>query len=264
MRQFFSFWWPCVKYAARGSAAFANDWQWLFGIPIVAGIIRYISVSHGKQGLSTESPIADGVIFAAGAFLVTWLIGFVIRLLHAPVVKNAEAKAIENRLRDQLKLVESTRALLEIQFESKRPYQRTQDGCDAQWYFHLFNHGPAIAENVLVKLTKFSPEPNAELWKRIHLPYSVLPAHMTADMGGIRINPGHHEIFKVVRCVPSGTGAYVVWQFGQPANQHDQQFQMENHEQWALSYRVTAANSDEINFVLVIFIQDNKLVVEKQ
>jgi hypothetical protein len=151
-----------------------------------------------------------------------------------------------------------------MQFESQPPYLKMEGESNRYWYFHLFNHGPSIAENVLVKLTKFSPEPSAEMWKRIHLPYSVLPVNMTADMGGIRINPCHHEIFKVVSCAPSGTGAYVVWQFGQPASSIDQQFRMENHEQWDLSYRATAANADEINFVLVMRIQDNKLIVQRK
>jgi hypothetical protein len=34
MRRYFEFWWKCICIAAKDKSAFANDWQWLFGIPI--------------------------------------------------------------------------------------------------------------------------------------------------------------------------------------------------------------------------------------
>jgi hypothetical protein len=87
MRRFFSFWWVCIKDAARGSADFANDWQWLFGFPVVLGVISGASADK----MNAAHPIAFGFLTALGAFVVTWLVSFFVRLLNAPVrLYNAE------------------------------------------------------------------------------------------------------------------------------------------------------------------------------
>jgi hypothetical protein len=46
MRRFLCFWLDCARIAIRGSVVFANNWQWLFGIPIVAGILGFISAKR--------------------------------------------------------------------------------------------------------------------------------------------------------------------------------------------------------------------------
>lgn len=83
MHQFLSFWWRCARIAAKGSFAFANDWQWLFGIPILAGLFSYI------RGTATvtffSNAIIDGIVVAAIVFAITWLVGLGIRLANAPV-----------------------------------------------------------------------------------------------------------------------------------------------------------------------------------
>jgi hypothetical protein len=87
MHGFLRFWWRCACLAAKGNTAFANDWTWLFGIPILAGLLAYF---HGAQDTYqmtfTGNDIADGVIAAFVAFLMTWCIAFAVRFFNAPAV----------------------------------------------------------------------------------------------------------------------------------------------------------------------------------
>jgi hypothetical protein len=85
MRRFLCFWLDCARIAIRGSVVFANNWQWLFGIPIVAGILGFISAKRNIAQLSTGYPILDGLLVALGAFIVTWTVSFLARLINAPV-----------------------------------------------------------------------------------------------------------------------------------------------------------------------------------
>lgn len=86
MRRFFSFWWLCVRSAFWGNTAFANDWQWVFGIPIVSGLLVWGNAKFGAAVMTTGSPIADGFLTALGAFVVTWIIAFAVRFMNAPVI----------------------------------------------------------------------------------------------------------------------------------------------------------------------------------
>jgi hypothetical protein len=97
MRQFFSFWWRCTKIAAKGNSSFANDWQWVYGNPIVSGLGAVVigtiggaapSLAHlwGGSEMTTGHPATDAFIGALCAYLVTWLVIFFVRLLNAPVV----------------------------------------------------------------------------------------------------------------------------------------------------------------------------------
>jgi hypothetical protein len=86
MRQFFSFWWMCAKKAFWGNTAFANDWQWVFGVPAVTGLVGFLASNKGASELSTGYPIFDGILSALAAFIVTWCVAFVVRLLNAPVL----------------------------------------------------------------------------------------------------------------------------------------------------------------------------------
>lgn len=95
MRRFFAFSWLCLKRAFPGNAAFANDWQWAFGSPLVSGfsglailalgaltpsIARHLHLDSGTTGY----PPIDSLIGALAAFLLTWLISFLVRLALAP------------------------------------------------------------------------------------------------------------------------------------------------------------------------------------
>jgi len=85
IRRFFAFWWQCARTAFWGNAAFANDWQWVFGVPICSGIVTFLASQRGATELSTGYPIGDGFLAALGAFVVTWTVAFFVRLFNAPV-----------------------------------------------------------------------------------------------------------------------------------------------------------------------------------
>jgi hypothetical protein len=83
MRDFFCFWWRCVRIGAHGSSAFANDWQWLLGIPALSVAALYLASYWGVTNLSTGLPILDGVVITA--FVITWVVAFSGRTLNAAV-----------------------------------------------------------------------------------------------------------------------------------------------------------------------------------
>lgn len=83
MRKFFSFWRRCAKIAAKDSASFANDWQWVFGVPACTGVAASVASYRGGTELSTGNPIVDGFLAALAAFIITWLLAFIVRTLNA-------------------------------------------------------------------------------------------------------------------------------------------------------------------------------------
>lgn len=100
MRNFFDFWWKCARIAAQGCAEFANDWQWLFGIPTLAGLFVYV---RGKPDVSfSGNIILDGVIAAAIVFAITFISRFCVRLVNAPVKLDEKAREEIASLKDRL------------------------------------------------------------------------------------------------------------------------------------------------------------------
>lgn len=97
-----SFWWRCIKLAHADSAAFANDWQWFFGVPIFAVSLTWVARWRGYSEISIGNPIADAVLAGAGAFLITYLVRFIPRLLSAPNLLYQEQKTLaEAKLSDK-------------------------------------------------------------------------------------------------------------------------------------------------------------------
>jgi uncharacterized membrane protein len=87
MRQF-SFWRLCARTAFWGNAAFANDWQWVFGNPVASafgGIIvaalgaiaPTIAARLGATDMTTGNPALDSFLGALAAFVITWLAAFI-------------------------------------------------------------------------------------------------------------------------------------------------------------------------------------------
>jgi hypothetical protein len=84
MRRFLYFWWQCASMAARGNAAFANSWMWLFGIPVFSTLLAYIASRQGVTTVTTGSTVLDLLLTGAGSFAATWVIAFIVRLAYAP------------------------------------------------------------------------------------------------------------------------------------------------------------------------------------
>ena len=112
--EFTAYWWQCTKEAAQGATAFANAWQWLFGFPVVSGVAGYVAARYGKTAITTGQPIFDGLLAALGAFLVTWLVAFVVRLFNAPVTRDREQRGEIRRLKELVGEVRSTSFGMEI------------------------------------------------------------------------------------------------------------------------------------------------------
>jgi hypothetical protein len=102
MYSFFCFWWRCTRLAARSSAAFANNWMWLVGVPIVTAFSVYIAAQRRESALTTGNPALDGLLAGVTAFAVTWVISFVIRLLNAPVTFLVAEKNRANTFNDEV------------------------------------------------------------------------------------------------------------------------------------------------------------------
>jgi hypothetical protein len=85
MLRFLRFWWRCCRIAIRGNSSFANDWQWMLGTPVAAGIAAFVAGKIGVTTLTTGNPILDAFLVALAAFVLTWLIAFWVRLLGAPI-----------------------------------------------------------------------------------------------------------------------------------------------------------------------------------
>src|SRR5580692_8146726 len=86
MWSFFRFWWMCIANARRGSAAFANDWQWLVGFPALAALLWF---SHAYVSENTEKLLSGATAFgtfmsALFAFFITMLVCFLVRLFSEP------------------------------------------------------------------------------------------------------------------------------------------------------------------------------------
>ncbi|MGH8324798.1 MAG: hypothetical protein ACRETD_13530 [Steroidobacteraceae bacterium] len=106
MGKIFNFWWMCVKRAAHGSSAFANDWQWLFGIPACSGLAIWLAARFHVTDLSTGSPILDGALGASSAFVVTWFVALVARLLGEPAKLYHERKDSVSRLTTEIETLQ--------------------------------------------------------------------------------------------------------------------------------------------------------------
>jgi hypothetical protein len=107
-REFLAYWWQCTQDSVRGLSQFANDWQWLFGIPAVSGVAGYLTARQGRTAITTGHPILDGVLAAFGAFVVTWLMAFFVRLFNAPVAKDRKQRGEIARLKELAGEVRST------------------------------------------------------------------------------------------------------------------------------------------------------------
>src|ERR1700730_7969492 len=76
------FWWACIKRAARGGSAFANNWQWLVGFPALAAIISLGWLGEGAVSISTDTALG-ALESAVAAFLITWSVAFVARVFSS-------------------------------------------------------------------------------------------------------------------------------------------------------------------------------------
>jgi hypothetical protein len=102
-REVIKFWWQCAKVAGKQSSQFANDYQWLFGFPILAAILYVVSKWRGGAPLTISQDTAVGAFEAALiAFALTWLISFTWRVIEASANFHGSEKARADTLQAAL------------------------------------------------------------------------------------------------------------------------------------------------------------------
>lgn len=128
MRDFGRFWWPLIKTAAKDCCAFANDWQWLVGAPAFASML-YLASSLRRDGGEIAVPaetVWGALLIAGGAFVLTWLAAFVVRLAKAPVAlcnqKDAAIAAFEHRFKPRLQIGETRLQVAQESNGARRTY----------------------------------------------------------------------------------------------------------------------------------------------
>ena len=131
-----SFWWGCAVKAATGCVSFANDWQWLLGLPAAAAALGW-ALGWGRSVLLFQNhPILAPMAFAAAGFLLTWPIKFVYRVgIVAPEMWREE-KARADKLEEH-----AARKPLEIVFKRGPSFHRVIIGPDdgQDWLIALHN-----------------------------------------------------------------------------------------------------------------------------
>ncbi len=124
MGKTFSFWRACVKRAAHGNSAFANDWQWLVGYPVTAAALWILGYFYAELSGRIEVTLTTGALGALAAafiaYIITWSASFVRRLLDVPAVMFYEQKDRADALQQQLALLDA----LEIIFDPTNPARR--------------------------------------------------------------------------------------------------------------------------------------------
>jgi hypothetical protein len=92
MRQTIKFWLRCVRFAASGNVPYANDWQWVFANPLwqsvgaaVGGAIgsKLSAIWPGAPVIGTDT-WAGVLLGGVAGFVITWLLFFAVRFVHAP------------------------------------------------------------------------------------------------------------------------------------------------------------------------------------
>jgi hypothetical protein len=85
-----AFYRDCAELARKGTVEAANDWQWIWGIPILAGLANWY---RPGETITTGRPILDGFLSAAAVFVITWVVLFSINFVRAPAKLYAELEA---------------------------------------------------------------------------------------------------------------------------------------------------------------------------
>ena len=149
MRDLFSFWWRCAKFAAKGSSAHANDWQWVFANPLWQSIGTAVGAAIGGalNSILPGAPViasdtwAGVLLGGLAGFVITWVLFFLFRLVAAPAALfNAERQRAEQALK-RLEGIELT--IQKVTFE----VAPNEDIGDV--FFVVRNNGPIITVAVL-------------------------------------------------------------------------------------------------------------------
>jgi hypothetical protein len=172
MRQFFALRWMRMRQAFRGNNAFARDWQWADGNPQTAllgspGIFAFVV---GLAAWITGLGVLGAFLVAATAFVTTWLVAFVVRLIsltsavnHFEEEQAGQPENVDGRQQARAKLCALHEEGVRIRNEGKRIEAPEEPAWTKSYYsWHaavLYNASiySTVLQHLLDPLDKIAP-----------------------------------------------------------------------------------------------------------
>lgn len=191
-------------------------------------------------------------------FIGFWIWNFIRLPAQDLARKDLKIDELENRLSDVAKL--------EVSFRDEEPFRRTEgvNSNKKYWYFDLINTGPAVAENVGVRLLSILPTPQIQNGA---LDYPFTPIRMkSADPFDSKINVNENVLFQIFEVLGPSADEKTWWhvrRFGSN-NISDASLHLHDGERWEMKYRVQAANAVEVKFTLLVRADKNDIKIELQ
>jgi len=223
---------------------------WTGLIAAVLGIIdHYWPAAHIMTAYAWQIPI--------------WILAAVVvmRLLLAPSWMAKEDAQKSAGLEEKIRDLAQTHAKLEI--GEPRLFQDTTFINQNSWRMRISNRGPATATNVIVRLWDSKPVPTYGAWQS-DFPYDVRRLGHPVEPDGCGISNNGSEDFEIIASWQSAQGALFTKGMDTKRARADMGIGIDTDEKWELSYRVTADNSDSIDFVVRIYVSDGAVVAERK
>jgi hypothetical protein len=240
--------WLCIKEAAEGTFNRANAVATILGGIILWLLTLWLGGMKMEAPTSVAGTIGFAVVLGVASLGVSWIVIFLWRLIGAPArlyTRLADEKA---QIERELEQSRQRRATLEV----KAPYKRVQEQRWIYWQFALHNRGPAVAENVIVRLGPITPEPQNVIGL-LDFPLQVGSSDME-----VRINIGSDVRFDILRAYREQDR----WQISSIGRGNASMPQiLVEQGQFEFSYRAQGANADEIIFAFIVTIDGNDIQV---
>jgi hypothetical protein len=117
MRKSLAFWWRCAVFAAQGNVPHANDWQWVLANPLWQSIGTAVGAVIGAwlKSVWADAPViapdtwAGVLLGGLAGFVITWLMFFIVRLVHAPAAIFHAERERADELQRQLDAGDNTK-----------------------------------------------------------------------------------------------------------------------------------------------------------
>ncbi len=227
------------------------------GRAVIAIIIGALAVALiwliGGQEMAANELVIRGAVTAA--ILIAFPIVYLWKFAAAPAKMAAEQEA-------KIAGFMATRANLEVHIGNGAPYEFAA-GAWAHRRFHVFNAGPAIADDINVRLREIRPRPNQ--------PAGMFPLDFPLNVFGpdsVRLKPNDQAMFYVFEAASEYLGPIdgIRWSAGRLGRAHNSipSIYLESNGQWEFDYLLQAANSDDVAFTLIVRTAPGALLVTKK
>jgi hypothetical protein len=83
-----------------------HDWQWVFGAPILALVLLFGGRWLGEGTMTFLSSTSTASVFVTAfiVFVITWVVGFCVRIFYVPVSINREKTKRISELEEKLRI----------------------------------------------------------------------------------------------------------------------------------------------------------------